>query len=346
MKRLLKFTIILFAFAAACSSGAPVEQEILQESGRIPLLDTVADTSLGGVSDYLVTSSGVLYLADNRNRHLIILNEDRTLRRIVGRAGQGPGEFQYPYRMALVSDTLRVWDRIGGRLQCFSADGEFLSMIRPNPGISGIRFLAMGHDGRLLLCTYGIGSEYALRIYDRGLDSITELGTLEAPSTSVLHMGLSKSDARSRTIPDGLRNHAFAILSSEGEIFLIHTAIPVFKKYSSSGEELWRTEQDLPQLQVIRNVTFERTLQETGSQVFNPNFWRGGVSDGDGGCYLQLRNTEQIVLFHLKSDGSLGEPIEGPEGSWSVFRRFNGQLWFFNRDSFELIQFQTGVGGK
>jgi len=252
---LFKYTMILCALLVACSSRGSVEKETLQESGRIPLLEAVADTVLGGVSDYLIASSGTLYLADSRNRHLIILNEDRSLRRIVGRAGQGPGEFQYPSRITLVGDTLRVWDLMGSRLQCFSAEGEFISILRPNPGISGVRSLAMGQYGGLVLSTWGIGSEHALRIYDRGLDSTTEFGSLEAPSTSVRVMGLSRSDARSRTIPDGLKNRSFAISSRDGEIFLIHTAIPVFRKYDASGTELWRTEHDLPQLQAISSTT-------------------------------------------------------------------------------------------
>ncbi len=344
MKGRSQIVFLLYVFVIGCSSRGPAKQEILLEVGRIPLMDAVPDSLLANVSDYLLAPSGVLYLADSNLHHLILLDEDLNLKRIVGRAGQGPGEFQWPNRLALVGDTLMVWDRLNSRLKYFTSDGGFLNMVRPNPGFSSIFSIGMSDDGRLLVPTYGIGVEYLFRIYNRQLSGISPLGTLEAPSTSVLLMGLRRSDARSRKIPDELKNQAFAIPTSDKGILLIHTAIPVFKKYDSSGGELWRLEQDHPQLRAIREDAYDSTLRETTARVYTISYWRGGASDGEGGCYLQLRGTDRITLFHLNTDGTLGEPIEGPEGNWGVLRRYNGLFWFLNRDTLELMQLQVGHG--
>lgn len=344
MKGRFRNALLLYVFVVGCSSRGPAEQETLLEIGRIPLMDAVPDTVLANVSDYLVSPSGALYLADSKLHHLILLDENRNLLRVVGRSGQGPGEFQWPYRLALVGDTLMVWDRINSRLQGFTGSGDFLYVARPDPGISSSFWVGMSDDGRLLVPTYGIGAEYLLRVYNRQLSGFSPLGALEAPSTSVLHMGLSKSDARSRKIPDGLKNRAFAIPASDGDMFLIHTAIPVFKKYDSSGSELWRLKQDHPQLKAIREDAYNSTLQETTSRVYTPSYWRGCVSDGKGGCYLQLRSTDRITLFHLNADGTLGEPIEGPEGNWGTLRRYKELLWLLNSDTLELMQLQVGYG--
>ena len=334
--------MLLLVFVVGCSSRGPAEQETIQEVGRIPLMDVVPDTLLANVSDYLIAPSGALYLADARLQHLVLLDENRNFLRVVGRSGQGPGEFQWPYRLALVSDTLMVWDRMNGRLEYFTSDGNFLYMVRPNPFIDPTSLVRMSDDGRLLVSTYGIGVEYLIRVYNRQLSGFSPLGALEVPSTSVLLMGLSRSDARSRKIPDGLKNRAFAIHASDGGMILIHFTIPVYKKYDSFGRELWRFEQDMPQLKSIREDIFDRTLQETTRRMYGINYWRGGVSDGNGGCYLQLSSIDKITLFHLKADGTLGEPIEGPEGNWGILRRYNEHLWLLNSETLELMQLQVG----
>lgn len=325
-----------------CTSQKSTEQETIQEVGRISLMDVVPDTLLANVTDYLITSSGAIYIADARLQHIVILDEDRNFLRVVGRSGQGPGEFQWPYRLALVSDTLMVWDRMNGRLEYFTSDGNFLHMARPDPFIDPTSLVRVSDDGRLLVSTFGIGAEYLVRVYNMQLSGFSPLGTLEVPSTSVMLMGLSRSDARSKKIPDGLKNRAFAIHASDGGMILIHFTIPIYKKYDSSGRELWRFEQDLPQLKTIREDVFDKALQETSGRAYGINYWRGGVSDGKGGCYLQLSSLDKITLFHLKADGTLGEPIEGPEGNWRTLRRYNGYLWFLNGDTLELMQIQVG----
>ena len=323
-----------------CTSQKSAEQETIQEIGRISLMDVVPDTLLANVIDYLITPSGAIYLADARLQHIVFLDEDRNFLRVVGRSGQGPGEFQMPYRIALVSDTLMVWDRMIGCLEYFTSDGNFLHMTRPDPIISPSSLVRMSDDGRLLVSTFGIGAEYLIRVYNRQLSGFSPLGALEVPSTSAMLMSLSKSDARSKKIPYGLKNRAFAIHASDGGMILIHFTIPIYKKYDSFGSELWRFEQDLPQLQVIRDNVFDSILQENTRGSIN--YWRGGVSDGEGGCYLQLSSLNKITLFHLKADGTLGEPIEGPEGNWGTLRRYNGDLWFLNGDTLELMQLKVG----
>jgi hypothetical protein len=344
MKTGFNKTFLLLVLASACTSSATPKREFIRETARIPLMQVLPDTVLANVSDYLIAPSGAMYLADATLKHIVLLDDTRNLTRIVGREGQGPGEFQWPYRLALVRDTLKVWDRLNARLQSFTLDGNFLSMVRPKHSVSGIFPLSISDDGRLLVPTYGIGAEYLLRVYDGALTSSVEFGTLEAPATSVLLMGLRKSDARSGTIPDELKNRAFAIPSGDGGMLLVHTTIPVFKKYDSLGRELWRIEQDLPELQVIRAEAFERTLQETGTRVFTPDYWRGCVNDGHGGCYLQLRSNDQVVLFHLEADGTLGGRITGPDGNWGTLRRFQGLLWLLNPETLELMQIQVVKG--
>ncbi len=346
MKRQGMLPLMLILFGTGCSSHRAADQEIVQEIGRIPLMETVPDTVLAGVADYLITPSGVRCLADPRLCHLILLDENWHLIRTIGRRGQGPGEFQWPYRLALVNDSLMVWDRLNGRLESFTRDGRYLDMIRPEAPVTANFPVVLTDDGRLMVSTYGIGVEYLLRVFDRRLRAFSPLGTLEAPPATGHLMGLSESDARSRTIPDELKNRAFAVPAGDGGVFLIHTAVPVFKKYDRSGTELWRREHDHPRLRAICEEAFEQTLQETGNRAYSPNFWRGGAGDGEGGCFLQLSGTDRVILFHLHADGALGEPLAGPEGNWGYLRRYLGHLWLLDTETLELMQLQVERGAR
>lgn len=61
----------------------------------------------------------------------------------LGRRGEGPGEFQYPYMLGFHGDSLWVWDVLANRASYFDTAGRFLGSTssRPNPGSGGDPFL-------------------------------------------------------------------------------------------------------------------------------------------------------------------------------------------------------------
>jgi len=55
----------------------------------------------------------------------------------IGRAGEGPGEFQRPWGMGFFQDSLWVWDLDGYHVSYFDLEGEFLGRVTPGFDIGG-----------------------------------------------------------------------------------------------------------------------------------------------------------------------------------------------------------------
>lgn len=55
----------------------------------------------------------------------------------IGRAGEGPGEFQTPWDMGFFGDSLWVWDFDGYHVSYFDLDGEFLGRVTPSVEMGG-----------------------------------------------------------------------------------------------------------------------------------------------------------------------------------------------------------------
>ena len=84
--------------------------------------------ALFGVMDLVRTNAGYL-VVDSGNDRLLLFDWKTGLARIVGREGSGPGEFQFPTRIARWGDTLVVLDANLRRVSRFSLDGGFVSTI-------------------------------------------------------------------------------------------------------------------------------------------------------------------------------------------------------------------------
>jgi hypothetical protein len=77
-----------------------------------------------------VDDEGNIYVLDIKERHIKVFNSDGRLMRIIGRKGQGPGEFQRPFTVQVTAQNeVVVFDVIIQRLHFFSLDGEYKKSI-------------------------------------------------------------------------------------------------------------------------------------------------------------------------------------------------------------------------
>ena len=143
------------------TAGDP-SSESLQEVDRVGLLEAVPDTALAVVADYLVTDSGQIFVSDPQYSRILILDRDTGNWKTVGRKGQGPGEFLLPDRLNVVGDSLLVWDRLNERMSYYTRGGDFLSIVRPSPGISQIFEVTPTPGGGLVVPTWGLGREHLI----------------------------------------------------------------------------------------------------------------------------------------------------------------------------------------
>ena len=83
-------------------------------------------------------ASGRLYVADTYAHDVKVLDDEGRLVRVIGRRGEGAGEFNYPTHIAFARGELYVTDTMNSRVQVFDAEGA------PLPRRIGSRGLYVG----------------------------------------------------------------------------------------------------------------------------------------------------------------------------------------------------------
>lgn len=69
---------------------------------------------------------GRIYVADTKTHEIKIFDDNGKLIRVMGKKGEGEGEFNAPTYLHFVSDELYVTDTLNSRIQIFDASGKFV----------------------------------------------------------------------------------------------------------------------------------------------------------------------------------------------------------------------------
>jgi len=142
----MKFTnytfwiILIFIMALLCIASPTTEKTLsdLYKTGKIRLLPELSldedslpdDVFLESPIDFAIDSEGNLYVCDYQAHDIKVFNSSGKFLNRIGRQGQGPGEFNMPFNLALTKERLFVWDMRNQRLSAFSKKGEHLKSIQ------------------------------------------------------------------------------------------------------------------------------------------------------------------------------------------------------------------------
>lgn len=106
--------------------------------------------TFGQVADVDFDASGNLYILDQGNYRVVVLDGEGTLMRMFGSHGEGPGELSSPTSAAILDDgRLVVYDMsFPGALEVFDQEGSFLKSTTVDPlrGMPGELLLPLGGD--------------------------------------------------------------------------------------------------------------------------------------------------------------------------------------------------------
>lgn len=153
-------------------SGPPVT---LREVMRIGS-ESGANDAFGQITDVALDRRGRVYVADAQTRRVTVFNADGSFRAAVGRRGNGPGEMQTPWKVAVdAHDSLFVYDLNNARISVFDPQLRFRRDFRipPNWLVNSLGFLP---DGRLLVAAYGRGEAAPLHVLARDGRRLSSFG--------------------------------------------------------------------------------------------------------------------------------------------------------------------------
>src|SRR5687768_16385601 len=118
--RLLFPSLLPLVIAPGVGAQASIPTVDVHEEMRIVSNDSVPGMLLTGIEDLAVLPDGRIVTAHYREAVVRVFDPGGRLLRVIGRRGQGPGEFANAWRVGYVGD--RIWVQEGGvRYQLFDA---------------------------------------------------------------------------------------------------------------------------------------------------------------------------------------------------------------------------------
>ena len=101
--------------------------EIREVVGHLGMLDD--RIAFGSIADFMAIDT-TYYVADGLNPRIVQLDRALNPVRISGRRGEGPGEYEFPYRLASAGREILVLDVGSGRVSHLGPEGEYRSSLR------------------------------------------------------------------------------------------------------------------------------------------------------------------------------------------------------------------------
>ncbi len=120
----------------------------LVEELRIGVLEGDPDYELGRVRKVAVGANGQIIVADDAAPALRVFDANGKFVRIIGRNGEGPGEYRSMGGLATLRDgRILLWDNRIQRLTTYAANGDYVSGVRVPSGLFSADLFHVDHEG-------------------------------------------------------------------------------------------------------------------------------------------------------------------------------------------------------
>jgi hypothetical protein len=342
LKSILLSIVLLFL---ACGKSDKVVEIPLTQISTWHGVDADGNAAVGFPSDFIVSSQGEIVVTDVRLNQILFFEQYGRLIRRVGRPGQGPLEFAIPDDIAQAGDRLVVWDYQNNRLQFLALDGEFLSSSVPAPRID-FNSKTFDQAGNLYYATGGFRADSLVYVYNDAGDFIKTFGRLAGEKVDRADLEALKQTTKQRLLHPLMKNAVLLCATSDENIFVVHTALPVLKKYSKQGQKLFEIQIDDPVFNSMQDE-FYAVNDSLPEFSFKPlRFWSEATADPTGGVFLLLNDIEKMIVYRFDASGKLIEKYFGPkENIYKIY--FDGvDLWAIGRLNLAFYRFSlTPVAG-
>jgi hypothetical protein len=191
---------------------------------------------LGRPSGALVGGDGQLWVADALGHNLRRIDLATGETQLVGREGQGPGEFRRPEAIAVRDGALIVLDFGNRRLQTLTERGVVIDVDL----IEGAMYLpiAVAPDGSIVTATLGEGDALALIHSSSGRGRRT-IGKARAPPPVSISGTRIREQVSAGLIPREFMNNVLPIARKDGGAWLVSQVDGTIQAFDASGVEEW-----------------------------------------------------------------------------------------------------------
>lgn len=134
-------SISVLAGIFVLAAGMPAQEKSLAEiyrQGAVRLTKKLVITDeflpegefFSNILSLAVDDSGAVYACDHDANNIKKFDAGGRFLKIIGKEGQGPGEFGSPLQIDVARDRLLVWDSMNMRMTLLSLDGEYIKSVK------------------------------------------------------------------------------------------------------------------------------------------------------------------------------------------------------------------------
>jgi hypothetical protein len=129
--------ILIFTILVSHAEGKDESLKEIYRIGNVRFIPEITvdetplpeDTFFESAFNIKCDKYGYVYICDYRANNIKILNSSGSFIKTIGKEGQGPGEFNRPYDIAVTDERLIIWDMGNRRLDALTKDGEFIKSV-------------------------------------------------------------------------------------------------------------------------------------------------------------------------------------------------------------------------
>lgn len=288
MKKSIVFLAALIMCFAGCGQG-PEQNEggenVIQQM-MIAETELFIDFEEGGLiapTDIEVLENGNIAVLDVGDPAIRIYNAEGTLLSVVGRTGEGPGEYTMPQRLESAGSDVLLVDGGKQKILRYGAKGEFLSSY--NYKRFG-RFSDQAPAGNDVYYTSAMAEDGALirKVFAES-DSSILMGTNDISGEFSYDLGEANEQLKQGQVPD-IEKYAVTISPDDGDVFVFSDAYRKAWKFSNDGKLLWEQEVEHPVFDAILSELTERAKEIDQPGVMASYAMISGMNASDDELFL------------------------------------------------------------
>ncbi len=305
MKPIVYILLVVILSGCGREKAPTIEEFIVEDAETIISFD---DDLLASPIDLVLDNTGTLYIIDAQLNQILKVGEDAREHRVIGRQGQGPGEFNMPVRIYINNDILHVIDYGNNRIQTLDTDGKFLGGYPiPPDAIAAIPQIVS--DDKVAVVTHG-NHEALVALYDTEGNIIQTFGEPAVDHIRIWNFTKIKSEINRGLIPDELRNNVLPVFSNERSLWVLFQTEPKIQKYSETGSLLFEKEITLPEFDRIKEYFFRMNKEAPEATFFDLQYFLSGrVIDEELWVLLNIPDDNPSVMLVISEDGEIDRKI-------------------------------------